>query len=248
MKKLEELEKVGRQAWLATIGTYAKGWEILSGKVNETFEDTNQLINELVENGEKIETDLKAKIKSNTQLDDKIRALKVKLGVDESFDEKLALLNNKVEQLTIAIEKLVEAKAAKAAKLVEATAVKKESPKPAKEVAAVKKESPKPTKEVAAVKKESPKPAKEVAAIKKESPKPTKEVAAVKKESPKPTKEVAAVKKESPEATKEVTAVKKAPAKRAAVKKESATTKATPAEKPTRTRRTTAKTKAAEVK
>ncbi len=175
MKKFEELEKVGRQAWLATIGTYAKGWEILSGKVNETFEDTNQLINELVENGEKIETDLKAKIKSNTLLDDKIRALKVKLGVDESFDEKLALLNNKVDQLTIAIEKLVEAKAAK---LLEVTAVKKESP----------------------------------------------------------------------EATKEIAAVKKAPAKRAAVKKESATTEATPAEKPTRTRRTTAKTKAAEVK
>lgn len=173
MKKLEELEKVGRQAWLATIGTYAKGWEILSGKVNETFEDTNQLINELVENGEKIETDLKAKIKSNTQLDDKILALKIKLGVDESFDEKVALLNKKVDQLVIAIEKLSEAKAAK---LLEITEAKKESPELSKKIAA-----------------------------------------------------------------------KKAPAKRAAVKEVSATTEATPAAKPTRTRRTTAKTKAAEV-
>lgn len=135
MNKLEELEKVGRQAWLATIGTYAKGWEILSGKVNETFEDTNQLINELVENGEKIETDLKAKIKSNTQLDDKILALKIKLGVDESFDEKVALLNKKVDQLVIAIEKLAEAKAAK---LLEATEAKKESPELPKKIAAKK--------------------------------------------------------------------------------------------------------------
>lgn len=136
MKNFEELEKVGRQAWLATIGTYAKGWEILSGKVNETFEDTNQLINELVENGEKIETDLKAKINSNIQLDHKILALKIKLGVEESFDDKLALLNQKVDQLTIAIEKLAEVKAAK---LVEAAMVKKESTELTKEVAAVKK-------------------------------------------------------------------------------------------------------------
>jgi len=175
MNKLEELEKVGRQAWLATIGTYAKGWEILSGKVNETFEDTNQLINELVENGEKIETDLKAKIKSSTLLDYKILALKVKLGVEESFDDKLALLNKKVDQLTIAIEKLAEAKAAKLVK-------------------------------------------------------------------------AAAVKKESPALTAKVAAVKKAPAKRTAVKAVSAKTEATPAAKPKRARRTTAKTKAAEVK
>ena len=136
MTKLEELEKVGRQAWLATIGTYAKGWEILSGKVNETFEDTNQLINELVENGEKIETDLKAKIKSNTQLDSKILALKVKLGVEESFDDKMALLNKKVDQLTVVIEKLAEAKAAK---LVKAVELKKESSELTTKVAAVKK-------------------------------------------------------------------------------------------------------------
>jgi len=176
MKKLEELEKVGRQAWLATIGTYAKGWEILSGKVNETFEDTNQLINELVENGEKIETDLKAKIKSNTLLDDKILALKVKLGVEASFEDKLAILNNKVDQLTIVIEKLVEAKAAELAKA-----------------------------------------------------------------------EIA-VSKESPELTKKVATVKKVPAKRAAAKKASATAETNPTVKPTRTRRTTVKTKATEVK
>jgi len=175
MTKLEELEKVGRQAWLATIGTYAKGWEILSGKVNETFEDTNQLINELVENGEKIETDFKAKLKSNIPLDYKILALKVKLGVEESFDDKLAVLNKKVDQLTIAIEKLSETKAAE---LVE----------------------------------------------------------------------TAAVKKESPALTEEVAEVKKAPTKRTSVKKVSTTIKAAPAAKPTRARRTTAKTKAAEVK
>ena len=124
MTKLQELEKVGRQAWLATIGTYAKGWEVLSGKVNETFEDTNKLINDLVENGEKIESELKEKIKSNTQLDSTILALKVKLNVEENLDDKLALLNKKVDQLSVVIEKLAEAKEAKEAKEAEIAKVK----------------------------------------------------------------------------------------------------------------------------
>lgn len=138
MTKLQDLEKVGRQAWLATIGTYAKGWEILSGKANETFEETNQLINDLVENGEKIETELKDKIKSNTLLDDKILALKVKLGVDTSFDEKVAVLDAKVELLTVAVEKLIEAKTAQLAideSAKEAAAVK-EMAKPVKKTPA----------------------------------------------------------------------------------------------------------------
>jgi len=175
MTKLKELEKVGRQAWLATIGTYAKGWEVISGKANETFADTNQLINEIVENGEKIETEIIDKIKNNTLLDDKILALKVKLGVEVSFDDKLAVLAAKVDQLTLAVEKLIEVKTAELAK--------------------------------------------EEAAI----------------------EEMSKLAKEKP-------AVKKAPVKRTAVKKASAATEATPAAKATRTRRTTAKTKAAEVK
>jgi hypothetical protein len=175
MTKLEELEKVSRQAWLVTIGTYAKGWEILSNKVNETFEDTNKLINELVESGEKIETDFKTKIRSNAQLDSKILALKAKLGVEENVDDRLALLNKKVDQLSIIIEKLAKAKAADLA-------------------------------------------------------------------------EVKAISEKSPVLTEKVAAVKKAPVKRSAPKEVSAKTEATPAAKPARARRTTAKTKTADVK
>lgn len=140
MTKLQELEKVGRQAWLATIGTYAKGWEVLSGKVNETFEDTNKLINDLVENGEKIESELKEKIKSNTQLDSTILALKVKLNVEENLDDKLALLNKKVDQLSVVIEKLAEAKEAEIAKVKAAPALTEEVKKaPAKKRTTAKK-------------------------------------------------------------------------------------------------------------
>ena len=110
MTKLKELEKAGRKAWLATIGTYAKGWEVISGKVNATFEETNQRVNELIENGEKIETDLKARVKSNTLLDDKIAALKIKLGVETRAEDKLAELSKKLDILTEEVGKLVIAR------------------------------------------------------------------------------------------------------------------------------------------
>lgn len=112
MTNLKDLEKVGRNALLATIGTYAKGWEIISGKVTETFDDTNKLVNDLIENGEKIEADFKDKIQKNTYLDDKLSALKVKLGVDTSTDDKIAELYKKVDVLTDEISKLVDAKLA----------------------------------------------------------------------------------------------------------------------------------------
>ena len=116
MTKLKELEKVGRQAWLATIGTYAKGWEILSGKVDETFEETNQLIEELVENGEKIESTLKNKLTNNTLFDNKILQLKINLGVETSYEDKLVELSRQVDILTVEIEKLITVKAAETLK------------------------------------------------------------------------------------------------------------------------------------
>ncbi len=112
MTNLKDIEKVGRQAWLATIGTYAKGWDIISGKASSTFDDANKFVNDMIENGEKIETDLKEKVKSNILLDEKIAALKVKLGVDTSVDEKIAELNKKVDLLTDEIDKLVDARLA----------------------------------------------------------------------------------------------------------------------------------------
>lgn len=135
MTNLKDLEKTGRKAWLATVGTYAKGWEIISGKLNSTFEDTNQLVNDLIENGEKVEADLKAKIKSNTVLDEKIAELKIKLGVETSTDDKLAELNNKVDALVEAVAKVVEARATQQ---IEAKPAEKATAKPAAKKATAK--------------------------------------------------------------------------------------------------------------
>lgn len=110
MTNLKDLEKVGRQAWLATIGTYAKGWELVSDQASKTFDDTNNYINGLIKDGEQIETDLKAKIQHSTQLDEKVAQLKVKLGLDTSYEDKLHVLSQKVEALTVEVEKLIAAK------------------------------------------------------------------------------------------------------------------------------------------
>lgn len=112
MANLKDVEKVGRQALLATLGGYAKGWEYLSDKVTLTIDDANKVVNELIENGEKVESELKAKIKSNNLLDEKIASLKAKLGVDTSAEERLAELEAKVDALTDALNEIVDARLA----------------------------------------------------------------------------------------------------------------------------------------
>lgn len=112
MANLKDVEKVGRQALLATLGGYAKGWEYLSDKVTLTIDDANKVVNELIENGEKVESELKTKVKSNNLLDEKIASLKAKLGVDTSAEERLAELEAKVDALTDALNKIVDARLA----------------------------------------------------------------------------------------------------------------------------------------
>ena len=140
MKNLKDIEKAGRQAWLATLGTYAKGWEIISDKVPLTFDDASKFVNDLIDEGEKIETDLKEKVKSNNVLDEKIAALKVKLGVETRSDDKLAELNQKVDALTDEIEKLVDARLAK----IQAEQAKAVEAKPAEKAPAKKPAAKKP--------------------------------------------------------------------------------------------------------
>ena len=106
MKNLKDIEKAGRQAWLATLGTYAKGWEIISDKVPLTFDDANKFVNDLIDNGEKIETELKEKVKSNYVLDEKIAALKVLRKVSNQIIQSrskwfVGSSNNKISESTI---------------------------------------------------------------------------------------------------------------------------------------------------
>ena len=126
MNTLKNVEKLGRQAWLAGLGAYGSSWKYAVEKFDQTYTKTNVLVNELISEGEKIEVELKEKMKAKEILDSKIVALKDKLGLNEvSEAERLAELTSKIDVLADAVTKLVETKLAeKATKMTKPTAKK----------------------------------------------------------------------------------------------------------------------------
>jgi len=133
MNTLKNIEKLGRQTWLAGLGAYGTGWKYAVDKFDETYTKTNSMVNELISEGEKVEHELQEKLKAKEILDAKIVALKAKLGLgEESEVEKVEQLTAQVDNLTAAVAKLVEsrqpAKAPKAAPKAK-TAAKKAADK-----------------------------------------------------------------------------------------------------------------------
>ncbi len=125
MNTLKNVEKLGRQAWLASLGAYGSGWKYAVQKFDQTYSKTNELVNEFITEGEKIEHDLQEKLKAKELLENKIVALKHKLGLDEKQEEeRLDELSSKVDALTLAVNKLVESKSAEKALTAKATATK----------------------------------------------------------------------------------------------------------------------------
>ena len=129
MNTLRNIEKLGRQAWLAGLGAYGTGWKYAVDKFDETYTKTNSMVNELISEGEKVEHELQEKLKAKEILDAKIVALKTKLGLNEESEvEKVEQLTAQVDNLTAAVAKLVESrqsvKATKAAPKAKAAAKK----------------------------------------------------------------------------------------------------------------------------
>lgn len=126
MSTLKSVEKLGRQAWLASLGAYGSGWKYAVNKFDQTYTKTNEMVNELISEGEKVEAELQEKLQAKALLDSKITALKAKLGLTETNEaEQLDLLSAKVDTLTIAVSQLVEKRLAeKEAKTTKSTAKK----------------------------------------------------------------------------------------------------------------------------
>ncbi len=142
MDTLKEFEKLGRKAWLAGIGAYGATWNFAIDKFDETYAKTNELINDLVLEGEKIEKELQEKLKAKIEIDGKIDELKSKLGLNVlSEAEKIEAVANKVDRLTAKVETLVKSRKVKLKPAVmKKTAVKKPAArKPAVKKPAVKK-------------------------------------------------------------------------------------------------------------
>lgn len=116
MSTFKKAEELGRKAWLANLGMYGAGWKYAIQKFDQTLVKTNELVNELVSEGEKLETEIKNRLKAKEVIDSKVSALKDKLGLnDVSETDRLAELAQKVDDLAVIVETLAEKKAAKSA-------------------------------------------------------------------------------------------------------------------------------------
>ena len=136
MSTVKNVEKAGRQVWLAGLGACLLGKEYAVKKLDEMFEGTNSLVNEVMTKGQEIEADLKSKVSagfpvsSNFLQDEKIAELREKLGLSqESKQDKISRLVVKVDALTEIVATIsVRAEEEKAAaKKSAATATPKKS-------------------------------------------------------------------------------------------------------------------------
>ncbi len=107
-------EEMARKVWLAGLGAYTKAYEETKGRIETLSTDSNKLFTDLVAQGEKLETEGKAKfseVKTNvaakTEIEARIETVRTKLGLKSSDAElKIEELNAKVDALTDAVAKL----------------------------------------------------------------------------------------------------------------------------------------------
>lgn len=129
MNTLKNIENMGRQAWLASLGAYGSGWKFAVDKFDETYAKTNELVTDLISEGEKIEKELQEKLNAKEVLDEKIMELKDKLGLNELSEvERVEQLTAKVDHLTAAVSKLVARKQVKKAPRAKKVAAKAKAP------------------------------------------------------------------------------------------------------------------------
>ena len=132
---------------LASVGIHDCGREIAANKLDQIFVDGSALVNDLFIRGESLEAQLQARIEVKKMFQSKITALKAKLGFgNESRDQQIDMLSQRVDSLIEVVAKLSQQKAAE--KKTTTSTTKKVAAKPTatKPVAA----KPTATKSVAA--------------------------------------------------------------------------------------------------
>tara|TARA_R110000868_G_scaffold20458_1_gene86501 strand:- start:3126 stop:3818 length:693 start_codon:yes stop_codon:yes gene_type:complete len=100
------------QTWLAGVGVYDSGREKAANKFDQLFVDGSALVNDLLEKGELLETQLQARIEARKMLKDKILALKAKFGFGkEKHDQQIDMLSQRVDSLIEVVAKLAQQQA-----------------------------------------------------------------------------------------------------------------------------------------
>ena len=105
--KISEAEEFARKIWLAGLGAYGKSFDEAQGQYENLSAEASKVFDELVEKGEKLETEAKDKIKAKTNVEERVAEVRKKLGLDKaSADEKVEELSAKIDALTEAVAKL----------------------------------------------------------------------------------------------------------------------------------------------
>jgi polyhydroxyalkanoate synthesis regulator phasin len=113
MRAVKTLESFGRQTWLASIGAFTKSKNETADKIDEFYVGGNAFVQDLLARGESIEANLQAKLRGRIMIDQKIAALKAKLGMKSADrDQQIEKLSSKVDDLIEVVAKLAEQKAA----------------------------------------------------------------------------------------------------------------------------------------
>lgn len=114
--KVNEAEELARKIWLAGLGAYGKGFDEAKDQYKKLNEESSKVFNELVEKGEKLESEAKTKFASEkasltSKVDERVAEVRTKLGLDKTdADEKIDELSSKIDALTEAVAKLAEEK------------------------------------------------------------------------------------------------------------------------------------------
>lgn len=145
MSTKHTFEKMARNTWLAGLGSIESSLEMLSKSIDTAQEKSNSLYNEFLTKGEEIQGKI---FDARNDFETKGKKL-FGMGSHAAHEEQLARLNEKVEQLTDVVNKLLaekekSAKPAKPAAKTAKTVKPKAAPRP-RRTAAVKKDAAKAT-------------------------------------------------------------------------------------------------------
>lgn len=113
MNTAKKAVSMAHKTCLAGAGAVGTGQEKAVDKIDQLFVDGSQFLNDLLHKGESVEAQIQAKLEARNMLKDKISALKAKLGFgNESRDQEIDMLTQRVDSLIEVVAKLAQQKAA----------------------------------------------------------------------------------------------------------------------------------------
>jgi molybdopterin biosynthesis enzyme MoaB len=125
VKKTQSLETIAHNGVLASVGAVDSVRDKVVQKLDQLFEESTSLFNNLLIKGESVEAQLQAKLKVRKMMEDKISAVLAKFGFGQSKrDAQLEKLSDRVDNLIDVVAKLVQQKSLEKKALVKPVAAK----------------------------------------------------------------------------------------------------------------------------